>query len=165
MKSRDAVIRLKRFEVEEKRRKVADIEAMIGDFNNMAADLDRQIAIEQERAGISDVNHYAYPTFAKAAIQRRNNLTASAADLEARLASARAELDEANEELKKIELLEERDAERLRLDQGAELEPAHAGRQAELSPPSGGGFPSRLSSQFAMRMAGLPGSKDGLAGV
>jgi flagellar protein FliJ len=124
MKSRDAVIRLKRFEVEEKRRKVADIEAMIGDFNNMAADLDRQIGIEQERAGISDVNHYAYPTFAKAAIQRRNNLTASAADLEARLASARAELDEANEDLKKIELLEERDAERLRLDQGAELEPA-----------------------------------------
>ena len=76
MKSRDAVIRLKRFEVEEKRRKVAEIEAMIGEFSHMAADLDRQIAIEQERAGISDVNHYAYPTFAKAAIQRRNNLTA-----------------------------------------------------------------------------------------
>ena len=71
MKSRDALIRLKRFDVEEKRRKVADIEAMIGEFNHMAVDLDRQIAIEQERAGISDTNHYAYPTFAKAAIQRR----------------------------------------------------------------------------------------------
>ncbi|MGH6831900.1 MAG: flagellar export protein FliJ, partial [Methyloceanibacter sp.] len=46
MKSRDALIRLKRFDVEEKRRKVADIEAMIGDFNHMAVDLDRQIAIE-----------------------------------------------------------------------------------------------------------------------
>ncbi len=126
MKSREAVIRLKRFEVDEKRRKVADIESMIGDFNNMAADLDRQIAIEQERAGVSDVNHYAYPTFAKAAIARRDNLVASAADLEAKLASARAELDEANEELKKIELLEERDAERLRPDQAAAaLEPAH----------------------------------------
>lgn len=117
MKSRDALIRLKRFDVEEKGRKVADIEAMIGDFNLMAVDLDRQIAIEQERAGISDINHYAYPTFAKAAIQRRNNLAASAADLAARLAAAREELDEACEELKKIELLEERDAERLRLDQ------------------------------------------------
>jgi flagellar FliJ protein len=117
MKSRDAVIRLKRFEVEEKRRKVADIEAMIGDFNHMAVDLDRQIAIEQERAGVADVNHYAYPTFAKAAIQRRNNLTASAADLETKLAAARGELDEACEELKKIEHLEERDLERLRLEQ------------------------------------------------
>ena len=44
---------------------------------------------------------------------------------EARLASARAELDEANEDLKKSELLEERDAERLRLEQVAELETAH----------------------------------------
>ncbi len=123
MKSRDALIRLKRFDVEEKRRKVADIESMIGEFNHMAVDLDRQIAIEQERAGISDVNHYAYPTFAKAAIQRRNNLTASAADLAAKLAAARGELDEASEELKKIELIEERDAERLRLEQGRTAPP------------------------------------------
>ena len=116
MKSRDAVIRLKRFEVEEKRRKVAEIESMIGDFNHMACDLDRQIALEQERAGITDVNHYAYPTFAKAAIQRRNNLNASAADLEAKLAAARGELDEACGELKKMELIEERDM-GLRVDQ------------------------------------------------
>jgi flagellar protein FliJ len=134
MKSRDAIIRLKRFDVEEKRRKVADIEAMIGDFNHMAVDLDRQIAIEQERSGVSDVNHYAYPTFAKAAIQRRNNLAASAADLAAKLAAARSEFDEACEELKKIELLEERDAERLRLEQTrtgpAELEEVGAHRVA-----------------------------------
>jgi len=117
MKSRDALIRLKRFDIEEKRRKVAEIEAMIGDFNHMAVDLDRQIAIEQERAGVSDVNHYAYPTFAKAAIQRRNNLATSVSGLEVKLAAAREDLDEACEELKKIELLEERDAERLRLEQ------------------------------------------------
>jgi flagellar FliJ protein len=119
MKSRDAVIRLKRFEVEEKQRKVAEIEAMIAEFNNMATDLDRQIAIEQERAGVSDVNHYAYPTFAKAAIQRRDNLATSVAGLEAKLAAARAELDEAGEDLKKIELLQERDAERLRVEPAA----------------------------------------------
>ena len=116
MKSRDAVIRLKRFEVEEKRRKVAEIESMIGEFNTMASDLDRQIAIEQERAGVSDVNHYAYPTFAKAAIQRRDNLSVSVAGLEAKLAAAREELDEACEDLKKIELLQERDAERVRVE-------------------------------------------------
>ncbi|HUU25871.1 MAG TPA: flagellar export protein FliJ [Methyloceanibacter sp.] len=116
MKSRDAVIRLKRFEVDEKRRKVEEIEAMIGEFNTMATDLDRQIAIEQERAGVSDVNHYAYPTFAKAAIQRRDNLAESVAGLEAKLASAREDLDEAGEDLKKIELLQERDAERLRVE-------------------------------------------------
>jgi flagellar export protein FliJ len=133
MKSRDALIRLKRFDVDEKRRKVADIEAMIGEFNHMAVDLDRQIAIEQERAGITDVNHYAYPTFAKAAIQRRDNLTASAADLGAKLAAAKGELDEAIDDLKKIELLEERDAERIRMEQGrspAELDVIGAQRVA-----------------------------------
>ena len=135
MKSRDAVSRLKRFEVEEKQRKVAEIEMMIGDFSQMAQDLDRQIAIEQERAGVSDTNHYAYPTFAKAAIQRRDNLLASAADLEAKLMSARETLIEAFEELKKIELLEERDAERMKIEQA---------RAAELSAVAG--MPHRVAS-------------------
>ena len=122
MKSRDALIRLKRFEVEERRRKVAEIESMIGEFGQMAADLDRQIAIEQERAGITDVNHYAYPTFAKAAVQRRNNLTASASDLQAKLTAAREQLEAAIEDLKKIEQLEERDAERVRVEQARSAE-------------------------------------------
>ena len=135
MKSRDAVSRLKRFEVEEKQRKVAEIEMMIGDFSQMAQDLDRQIAIEQERAGVSDTNHYAYPTFAKAAIQRRDNLLASTADLEAKLSAARATLAEAFEELKKIELLEERDAERMKIEQT---------RAAELSAVAG--MPHRVAS-------------------
>ena len=79
--SLDALIRLKRFEVEGKRRKVADIEATISDFNYVAAELDRQIATEEDRAGVFDVGYYAYPTFAKLAIQRRANLAASAAGL------------------------------------------------------------------------------------
>ena len=58
----DALIRLKRFEVEGKRRKVAEIEAMISDFNYIAAELDRQIATEEDRAGVFDIGYYAYPT-------------------------------------------------------------------------------------------------------
>jgi flagellar FliJ protein len=109
----------------------------------MAVDLDRQIAIEQERAGISDVNHYAYPTFAKAAIQRRNNLTASAADLEARLAAARGELDEACGELKKIELLEERDVERLRVEQArTPTQPEQVGSSALRAKRNIGAWPA-----------------------
>ena len=122
MKSRDALSRLKRFDVEEKQRKIAEIETMIGDFNQMANDLDRQIAIEQERAGVSDTNHYAYPTFAKAAIQRRDNLLSSAADLELKLANARETLAEAFEELRRIELLEEREAERMKIEQARAAE-------------------------------------------
>src|SRR5664279_1304581 len=67
MKSRETLIRLKKFQVDEKRRKVAQIEAMIAEFDRIAAELDREIKTEQERAGIHDPAHFAYPTYAKAA--------------------------------------------------------------------------------------------------
>ena len=109
MKSRETTIRLKRFHVDEKRRQAVQIETMIAEFERMAADLDREINVEQERAGISDPAHFAYPTYAKAARQRRDNLVRSAGDLKQQLADARAAFDDALEELKKVEALDERD--------------------------------------------------------
>ena len=118
MKSRETLIRLKRFHVDEKRRQVAQIEAMIADFQRMANDLDREIAAEQSRVGIDDPGHFAYPTYAKAAMQRRDNLTQSADNLKGQLEDARAQLAEAFEELKKVEILEERDQNRERASEG-----------------------------------------------
>ena len=45
MKSREALLKFKRFQVEEKRRRVAQIEAMIAEFGRMAGDLgdDRRV--------------------------------------------------------------------------------------------------------------------------
>ncbi len=114
MKSRDTLIRLKRFQVDEKRRKVAQTEAMIADFERMAADLDREIATEEQRSGIDDPTHFAYPTYAKAAMTRRDNLRQSADDLKGQLEEAKAELQEAFEELKKIEILDDREQARER---------------------------------------------------
>jgi flagellar FliJ protein len=109
MKSRETLIRLKKFQVDEKRRKVAQIEGMIAEFERMASDLDREIQAEQDRAGIHDPAHFAYPTYAKAAIQRRENLVRSADELRTKLDDAKLVLQEAFEELKKVELLDERD--------------------------------------------------------
>src|SRR5580765_4540023 len=86
MKSRETLIRLKKFQVDEKRRRVTQIEGMIADFQRMSA--------EQERAGINDPTHFAYPTYAKAAIQRRENLARSADELRAQLDDAKALLSE-----------------------------------------------------------------------
>ncbi len=110
MKSRDSLIRLKRFHADEKQRQVMQIEAMIAEFERMAKDLDEQILAEQERTGIHDAGHFAYPTFAKAAMQRRDNLKASAAELAGQLATAVAERDEAVAELEKAEAIAERDS-------------------------------------------------------
>ncbi len=109
MKSRETLIRLKRFHVDEKRRRVAQIEMMIAEFDRMAAELNREIANEEQKAGISDPAHFAYPTYAKAATQRRDNLKRSADELTAQLEEAKAELGEAFEELKKAEILEDRE--------------------------------------------------------
>jgi flagellar protein FliJ len=109
MKSRNSLIRLKRFQVDEKRRQVVQIEMMIAEFERMASELDDQILSEQKRSGITDVTHFAYPTFAKAAMARRDNLMGSANDLRGQLDAAQAALSEAIEDMKKIELLEERD--------------------------------------------------------
>ncbi|HEY3642332.1 MAG TPA: flagellar export protein FliJ [Xanthobacteraceae bacterium] len=109
MKSRETLIRLKKFQVDERRRKVAQIEGMIAEFERMAGDLEREIRFEQDRAGIHDPGHFAYPTYAKAAMQRRENLQRSADDLKSQLEAAAGALAEAFEELKKIEQLDERD--------------------------------------------------------
>ncbi len=119
MKSRETLIRLKKFQVDDKLRRVAQIEGMIAEFERMATDLDREIEAEQTRAGIHDPAHYAYPTYAKAAIQRRENLKTSAGELKGQLDDAKAALQEAFEELKKVELLDERDQMRERADENA----------------------------------------------
>ena len=115
MKSRETLIRLRKFQVDEKRRRVAQIESMVADFDRMAGDLEREITSEQDRAGIQDPTHFAYPTYAKAAIVRRDNLKRSADELKGQLEDARMALAEAFEELKKVELLDERDQMRERV--------------------------------------------------
>jgi hypothetical protein len=98
MKARESALRLKRFEADEKSRKVADIEHMIREFEGMAADLDRQIKAEEDRTSIKDPAHFAYSTFAKSASQRRDNLRASADGLKVKLETAQRERDEALEQ-------------------------------------------------------------------
>src|SRR6266568_1207708 len=120
MKSRETLIRLKKFQVDEKRRKVAQIEGMIAEFERMGIDLEREIKTEQERTGIHDPAHFAYPTYAKAAMQRRENLKRSADELKVQLDDAKGALGEAFDELKKVELLDERDQARERAEQAAD---------------------------------------------
>jgi flagellar export protein FliJ len=94
MKSRDTLARLRRFQVDETRRRVAQIETMIAEFSKMARELDREIAVEEQRSGITDIAHFAYPTYARAARARRDNLQRSAEELTSQLDEARQFLEE-----------------------------------------------------------------------
>jgi flagellar export protein FliJ len=121
MKSRNTLIRSKKFQVDDRRRKVAQMEAMIADFQRIAGDLEREIMAEQERAGIHDPTHFAYPTYAKAAMARRENLKRSIDELAVQLEEAKIELQASCDELKRVELLDERNQVRDRADDEADF--------------------------------------------
>ena len=95
MKSRENLVRLKQFQVNEKRRQLLQLDLMIAEFDRMANELDLQIADEERKAGITDINHFAYPTFAKAARLRRDNLKNSQVDLAQQKSAAESILVEA----------------------------------------------------------------------
>lgn len=124
MKSRENLVRLKQFQVNEKRKQLLQLDMMIAEFDRMANELELQITAEEKKAGITDVSHFAYPTFAKAARQRRDNLKNSQTDLRQQREAAEHLLKEAEAELAKAEALESRD--------GRTREPEPAPRSAMI---------------------------------
>jgi flagellar protein FliJ len=87
--SKVSALRRKQLEASEKESKVALLGTMIRDFDIMIAQLEGQIAAEEDRTRIKDPGHPAYSTFAKAATKRRQNLLTS-------VAHTRSMLDVAN---------------------------------------------------------------------
>jgi len=100
-----ARLRLHRFRVEEARRQVGEIELMIGEFRRKKDELDECIRYEEERSGITDPRHVQYPPAALDMRRRRDNLMKSIEDLQEQLEVAVRRVEEAEAELKRIELL------------------------------------------------------------
>ncbi len=109
MRSKSTLIRLHRFRFEEKRRQAAEISAMIADFRRKQDDLEYQIKVEEERTGVSDPEHFNYSMTAKSIRGRRDNLLRSIGDLEVQLAAAEEAVSEEEAELRKVELLVEKE--------------------------------------------------------
>jgi flagellar export protein FliJ len=110
MRSRDSQIKSYRFRRDEKQRQVNDIEAMIADLMRKYDDLDQQVRGEEQRTGVTDPNHFNYSMSAKATRGRRDNLMRSVNELRDQLAVAQNGLNEAASELRKAELLAEKEA-------------------------------------------------------
>lgn len=107
MRNRESLIRLHRFHVDEKRRKLAELELMLQEFRARERELEAQVQSEQKKAGISDVAHFAYPMFAKSVIRRRQNILTSIEDIDKQIEAAKEELSDAFRELKKYEIIED----------------------------------------------------------
>jgi len=126
MRSKDNLLRLHRFRHDDRRRQVAEIEVMISEFLKKQDELDAHIRMEESRNGVTDPTHFNYSTSAKASRARCDNLLRSIGELRDQLDAAKTALEEEAAELRKIELLAEKEAD-------ARLEAAPAASQAQVT--------------------------------
>jgi flagellar protein FliJ len=113
MNRTDTLLRLKRFRVDEMKRRMASIEAMKADLEKKLSDLDDNVAREKQRAGDSDIGRLAFPSFLKSIESRRENLRITLKDIEKEHAAAQADLSNAFQDMKSLEFATEQQAKRL----------------------------------------------------
>lgn len=113
MNRTDTLLRLKRFRVDEMKRRMAAIETMRTDLEKKLADLDENVAREKQRAGDSDIGRLAFPSFLKSIETRRENLRTTLRDIEREYAAAQLDLASAFQDLKSLEFAAEQQAKRL----------------------------------------------------
>jgi flagellar export protein FliJ len=113
MNRTDTLLRLKRFRVDEMKRRMAAIETMKADLEKKLADLDDNVAREKQRAGDSDIGRLAFPSFLKSIESRRENLRTTLRDIEKEHDAAQADLTNAFQDLKSLEFATEQQAKRL----------------------------------------------------
>jgi len=115
MRNLDGVIRLHRWQVDEKGRKLRELQDLA---QRLSADIDglaAELRGEQAAAARSVEAHAAYERYAARNMAQRRNLARSVAELESEIEAARAELAEAHGELKRYEIIQGDREKRLQL--------------------------------------------------
>ena len=104
MKGLPTLIRVRTWELEEKRRKVADLEALEAQLVEAIARLDDEVQLENQVASNDTDASFTYGSYISAAIDRRRTLDASVEDVGRQIEAAREEVTVAYQELKKFEV-------------------------------------------------------------
>ena len=107
MKRRDSLLRLKRFRVDEFKRRLATLDEMKADLEKKLSDLDDSVVREKTRAADSEIGRLAFPSFLQSIEARRKNIKNTMNDLERERASQQDELAAAFQDLKTFEVAEE----------------------------------------------------------
>ncbi len=113
MKRGDTLIRLKRFRVDELKRRMATLDAMRADAEKKLADLEESVARERQRANDSDIGRLAFPSFLRSIDVRRENLKATLKELERERTSVQQDLTAAFQDMKSLEFATEQQQKRV----------------------------------------------------
>jgi flagellar protein FliJ len=113
MKRRDTLVRLKRFRVDELKRRMVTLDAMRADLERKLADLEESVSRERQRANDSDIGRLAFPSFLRSIESRRENLCATLNEIDRERAQCQDDLAAAYQELKSLELATEQQAKRV----------------------------------------------------
>jgi flagellar FliJ protein len=113
MNRADTLLRLKRFRVDEMKRRISAIDTMRANLERKLADLDEDVAREKQRAGDSDIGRLAFQSFLRSIDSRRENLRNTLKEIEREYTSAQLDLNNAFQDLKALEFATEQQAKRL----------------------------------------------------
>lgn len=126
MSSLKTVIRLHKWQLDEKRRALAELQNLRDRLLAERHRLEQEMLHEQQVARNDPVAAFGYAAFARAALERGRRLQDSIAQVERQIAVASDEMAEAFQELKRYELAEEervkREREKLRRREEAMLD-------------------------------------------
>ena len=107
MKRRGSLLRLKRFRVDELKRRLATLDEMKLDLEKKLSDLEDSVVRERQRANDSDIGRLAFPSFLQSIDVRRKNIKTTMAELERERSQQQNELAAAFQDLKTFEVAEE----------------------------------------------------------
>lgn len=113
MKRRDTLMRLKRFRVDELKRRMGTLDAMRADLDRKLADLESNVERERQRANDSDIGRLAFPSFLRSIELRRENLKNTLKEIDRERVQCQTELSAAYQDLKSLELATEQQAKRV----------------------------------------------------
>src|SRR6201990_470018 len=113
MNRTDSILRLKRFKVDEMKRRIAAIDAMRMDLEHKLTDLDDNVTREKQRAGDSDIGRLAFPSFLRSIEARRENLRHTLKEIEREHAAAQLDLSNTFQDLKALEVATEQQQKRM----------------------------------------------------
>ena len=116
-KGMTGMIRLNKWQLDEKRRNLTDLEKTREDLLQNLANLQEELLAEQKKAAESSVVSIAYGSYAQQVMARRVNIVNSIMEIEVSIEDMKDQVADAFKELKKYEVVEQRERERERTEQ------------------------------------------------